>query len=242
MTDLSVPTGGCVAGGHQCEPGAEGQEYGWRAGLAYEIPEYKLRAQILYRSGTQYGADGTLIVPGALRRLCRSPLVDLAGDWHRPTAAKRRTQAARSGVAPDWLVFGSVKWTDWSVLQSLDCHSRQFRPIVDQYSGGTAGPSPVASFIPSTTAFAGQASLTWDRGVSTGWDLRNEIWTLAVGGRVQANVGGEFRGGVGLSYLQSARKRSTPTPSSPATSTAASTRRPTAALPSTFNAGYIVQW
>ena len=48
-----------------------GQEYGWRAGVAYEIPEIRLRAQLLYRSGTQYGATGTLTAPGALDRLSR---------------------------------------------------------------------------------------------------------------------------------------------------------------------------
>ena len=25
----------------------------------------------------------------------------------------------QSGVAPGWLVFGSVKWTDWSVTEQL---------------------------------------------------------------------------------------------------------------------------
>ena len=66
VTDLSVPTGGLLPPGTNSNLKLKGQEYGWRGGLAYEIPEYKLRAQIIYRSGTQYGADGTLTVPGAL--------------------------------------------------------------------------------------------------------------------------------------------------------------------------------
>ena len=65
----------------------------------------------------------------------------------------------------------------------------------------------MASFIPSTTTFAGQVSLTWDRGVSTGWDLRDDIWTLAARRPAcRAKVGGEFRGGIGLSYLASAEE------------------------------------
>ena len=34
--------------------------------------------------------------------------------------------SARSGVAQDWLVFASVKWTDWSVLQNSDRHHAAF--------------------------------------------------------------------------------------------------------------------
>ena len=72
MTDLSVPTNLARAAarlppllpaGTNAKLDLKGQEYGWRAGLAYEIPEYKLRAQIIYRSGTEYGATGTLTVP-----------------------------------------------------------------------------------------------------------------------------------------------------------------------------------
>ena len=132
---------------------------------------------------------------------CRSPLVTLpaTGVGQLPQSVEL---SARSGVAEDWLVFAAVKWTDWSVLQNLTV-TTPISTIVDQYEwrdGWTVTGGVVHSF---NDTFAGQASLTWDRGVSTGWDLRNDIWTLAVGGRVRAKVGGEFRGGIGLSYLQS---------------------------------------
>ncbi|MBZ9997922.1 outer membrane protein transport protein [Mesorhizobium sp. BH1-1-4] len=42
-----------------------GQDFGYRVGVAYEIPEIALRAQVMYRSGTSYGADGSLTVPTA---------------------------------------------------------------------------------------------------------------------------------------------------------------------------------
>lgn len=44
----------------------QGQKFGYRIGLAYEIPEIALRGQVLYRSDTSYGADGTLKVPTAV--------------------------------------------------------------------------------------------------------------------------------------------------------------------------------
>jgi long-chain fatty acid transport protein len=49
--------------------------------------------------------------------------------------------------------------------------------------------------------FAAAVNLTWDRGVSTGWDLRDEVWTLGIGGSAKDKIGGEFRGGIGFSYL-----------------------------------------
>ena len=115
----------------------DGQEYGWRAGLAYEIPEYKLRAQILYRSGTDYGATGTLTVPGAL---VGSPVPSVtlpaAGIGQLPQSVE---VSFRSGVAPAWLVFGSVKWTDWSVLQNLTVIIADLDRSSISISGATAG-------------------------------------------------------------------------------------------------------
>ena len=42
--------------------------------------------------------------------------------------------SARTGLpAGKWLVFGSVKWTDWSVLQDLTIVTPPLPPNVDQY-------------------------------------------------------------------------------------------------------------
>jgi long-chain fatty acid transport protein len=239
VTDLSVPTGGAFPAGTNANLELKGEEFGWRAGLAYEIPEYKLRAQILYRSGTQYGADGTLVVPGALAGL-PVPLVTLpaTGVGQLPQSVEL---SARSGVAEDWLVFAAVKWTDWSVLQSLTV-TTPISTIVDQYEwrdGWTVTGGVVHSF---NDTFAGQASLTWDRGVSTGWDLRNDIWTLAVGGRVRAKVGGEFRGGIGLSYLQSGEETQYANAIIPGNIHSGFNASTDSGFAATLSAGYIVQW
>jgi long-chain fatty acid transport protein len=47
-------------------------------------------------------------------------------------------------------------------------------------------------------------ALTWDQGVSTGYDLSTDTYTLAVGASLKDNIGGELRGGVAYSYLTSA--------------------------------------
>jgi long-chain fatty acid transport protein len=240
VTDLSVPTGGLLPAGTNANLELKGQEYGWRAGLAYEIPEYKLRAQIIYRSGTQYGATGTLTVPGALVGLPAVPSVTVPalGTGELPQSVEL---GARSGVAPDWLVFASVRWTDWSVLQSLTVVT-PISTINDQYQwrdGWTVTGGVVHSF---NETFAGQMSLTWDRGVSTGWDLRGDIWTLAVGGRVRAKVGGEFRGGIGLSYLASAEETQYANAIIPGNIHSGFNSSVDSGFAATLSAGYIVQW
>lgn len=66
INQYSIPGSG---GGEIVLPRAtldlHGQKFGYRVGLAYEIPEIALRGQVMYRSGTDYGADGTLNIPTA---------------------------------------------------------------------------------------------------------------------------------------------------------------------------------
>ncbi|MGG2475354.1 transporter, partial [Rhizobium sp. BR5] len=38
------------------------------------------------------------------------------GSVSMPDSIELKVQ---SGIAPDWLAFGSVKWTDWSQIQVI---------------------------------------------------------------------------------------------------------------------------
>ena len=191
-----------------------GQEYGFRAGLAYEIPEIALRAQLMYRSGTSYGAEGTLNAPAGILcartgdpTLCGLPAnfkvpVPSTGAGELPQSIELKLQ---SGIAPGWLAFGSVKWADWSVTESLDVASVSGIPISqDLYfwkDGWTVTGGVGHAF---NDQVSGVAALTWDSGVSSGFDLSSDTYTLSLGGSVKDTLGGELRGGVGLSYLTSA--------------------------------------
>jgi long-chain fatty acid transport protein len=147
----------------------------------------------------------------------------------------------RSGVAEDWLAFLNVKWTDWSVLETLLVTS----PVAttsDQYfwqDGWTVTGGVVHAF---SDMFAGQASLTWDRGVSTGWDLRSDIWTLALGGRLRAPVGGEFRFGAGFSYLDSVTETQYANAVIPGNLRSGFNSAADSGYAVTVSGGYIVQW
>jgi long-chain fatty acid transport protein len=180
-----------------------GQDTGYRLGVAYDIPDIAFRTQLLYRSGTSYGADGTLTVPGAiLMSPAATVALDAMGYGNLPQSVRWDIQ---SGIAPGWLAFASVKWTDWSVQEQLIVDSGV--PALnseDDYfwkDGWTITGGVGHAF---NDKVSGLASLTWDQGVGTGYDLSSDTWTVALGASMKDGIGGELRGGVGVSYLTSA--------------------------------------
>lgn len=199
----------------------EGAEMGYRFGVAYEIPEIALRAQLMYRSGTEYGADGTLTAPAAIlaRALRNGGVPDSQNPFLLlPPAAQIPVPAigigalpqivelkAQSGIAPGWLAFGSVRWTNWSVNKTLDVRSANggfaiSRDLFFWEDGWTITGGVGHAF---NDWVSGAVSLTWDQGVSTGWDIQADSWTLAGGVSAKDVIGGEIRAGLGISYLES---------------------------------------
>lgn len=176
------------------------EAYGWRAGVAYEIPEIALRAQLLYRSGSNHVATGNAAGGAA----------PAFGFGNLPQSVELKVQ---TGVAPGWLVFGSVKWTDWSVNQMLVLQSPVLAGPPFNLPGGLSGNQyfwrdgwTVTGGVGHafTDNISGALSLTWDRGVATGWDLSSDTWTLGAGASMKDQWGGELRLGAGLSYLTAA--------------------------------------
>lgn len=173
--------------------------FGYRLGVAYDIPEYAMRAQLMYRSKVKHDADD-----GSFEWLA-FPLgtQDAFGSGTLPQSLKLSLQ---TGVAPGWLVYGSVKWTDWSVLQTLDYSIGNplvpggYMPQQDVYNwkdGWTLQAGVAHKF---DEKFAGTLNLTWDSGVATGADIYSDTWTVAAGVSVKAGPG-ELRFGGAVSYL-----------------------------------------
>jgi long-chain fatty acid transport protein len=171
---------------------------GYRLGLAYDIPDYAMRAQLLYRSKIEHTVDGDF-TPDALAAVVGADPLNAYGAGALPQSVKLSLQ---SGVAPGWLVYGSVMWTDWSVLDSFDYTIDLLGPQKDIYNwkdGWTVQAGLGHSF---TDDIAGTVNLTWDKGVGTGADIQADTWTLGVG--ASANAGpGQFVLGAGVSYLTS---------------------------------------
>jgi long-chain fatty acid transport protein len=163
---------------------------GWRAGVAYEIPEIALRTQLMYRSGVNINATGLT-----------NGLLPSTGDAQFPQSVEFKAQ---TGIAPGWLAYGSVKWTNWSVTKQLNLHV----PAIGLNNGNqyfrrdgwtlTGGIGHKFNDQISGTVFA-----SWDRGVSTGWDLTGETYSLGTGLSMKDKMGGELRVGVAAVYLGS---------------------------------------
>jgi len=185
-----------------------GYEPGFRVGAAFSIEEIALRAQLLYRSSVSHSPGGTFsgYIPNpGFNPLAPSPtipqfalpsgLYDTSGVGTTPQSVELSVQ---SGVAPGTLVFGSVKWTDWSVVDTLDYTidpSGAALPSRNEYfwKDGWTVTAGVGRQI--TEMVAASASLTWDQGVSTTEDVLTDTWTLgggvAVSGeRASLQIGG----------------------------------------------------
>lgn len=167
---------------------------GYRLGLAYEIPEIALRVQGIYRSQVEHDLTGTFSITGL-------GVVNPAaiGSATMPQSFELKAQ---TGIAPSWLAFGSVKWTDWSVLQTLKYTTLPLSNNEKDFfyeDGWTVSGGIGHQF---TDALSGSVSLTWDKGVATTEDVNEDIFTLATGIALSGETGGQLRIGGAISYLQ----------------------------------------
>ena len=124
----------------------------------------------------------------------------------------------QSGIAPGWLAFGSIKWVDWSVLQTVS-----FCPTSIKRMGISAmhlqRRLPVTSldllYRDGWTVSGGighaqrpaqrRLSVAWDRGTATGMGTQTDTWTLSGGGAYTPNKNVELRLGGAVGVLTSGR-------------------------------------
>jgi long-chain fatty acid transport protein len=175
----------------------EDSGWGWRAGLAYEIPEYAMRASLVYNSRVKYdnltGTVDLTQVTAPFAPLNGAPygrITDVFGSAEAPDSLELKLQ---SGIAPDWLAFGSVKWTNWSVLQSVPFCPKSTKGLVACTSGGATELTSLDLLYQDgwtitggvghkfNEQWAGAVSLTWDRGTSQGYGAQTDSWTLGLG-------------------------------------------------------------
>jgi long-chain fatty acid transport protein len=173
---------------------------GYRAGVGYEIPEIALRGQLLYRSSVDVDATGSSSI---VANGFQFPFT-ATGAAEFPQSVELKLQ---SGVAEGWLAYANVKWTDWSVFETLNYVS----------ANGAGAPTPgslnffwrdgwtvnVGVAHRFNEQWAGTVNATWDRGVSTGYDISPTTWSLAAGGSFTPNENAEVRFGAQYTYIES---------------------------------------
>ncbi|KQV83615.1 OmpP1/FadL family transporter [Rhizobium sp. Root1220] len=186
--------------------------WGWRAGIAYEIPEYAMRASLVYNSRVKYDdltgtVDLTQVPVGAGAFSGR--VTDVYGSAEAPDSLELKLQ---SGIAPDWLAFGSVKWMNWSVLQSIPLCPTATKGLVActpnspakltsldlLYRDGWTVTGGVGHKF--NEQWTGAVSLTWDRGTSHGYGAQTDTWTLGTGAAYNPRENVEWRvaGAIGV--------------------------------------------
>jgi long-chain fatty acid transport protein len=160
----------------------EGDGWGWRAGVAYEIPEYAFRASLVYYSEVKLNdVSGTVDltqVPSAVSPL-GGLIIPVSGSTAMPDALELKLQ---SGIAQDWLAFGSVKWTDWSQLQTIPFYNAGGTQITSLDLGYRDGWTITGGIGHKfNDQWSGAVSVTWDRGTSGDYGAQSDTWLFTTG-------------------------------------------------------------
>ena len=161
---------------------------GWRAGAAFEYPEYAIRASVFYDSAIDLKMKGMLKTNLGLEPL----VLDATSDVTMPQGVEVRIQ---SGIAPGWLAFAGVKWVDWSVLKNITIPAPlgSYDPTLPDNASITAVRH--FNFTDGWTVTAGVghqltdtiqigSSLTWDQGIGTSY---SDTYSVGLGGSWQIN-------------------------------------------------------
>ena len=154
-----------------------GSGYGWRAGIAYELPKYAIRASLFYDHDIDIDASGTLDSSGLN--------LNATSNFAMPKGVEFRVQ---SGIAPGWLAFAGVKWVNWSSLSALTVDAN----LADTY---LLTSERVFNFSDGWTVTAGighqltdniqvGSSITWDQGIGGSY---SDTYQWGLGGAYKIN-------------------------------------------------------
>ncbi|MCQ0987440.1 outer membrane protein transport protein [Jiella marina] len=182
---------------------------GYRIGAAYEIPEYALRVQALYRSEVVHddvqGSGTVTLLNSFIPGLPTGTVLPVSSSLSEAVSPQYLEIKAQTGVAPGWLVLASFRWTDWStnnasvntISSPLIGTSSSYVPYHWQ-DGYTASLGVGHAF---NDQISGALSVGYDRGVSTGADTTyTDLYTLAGGLSFKANEWSDLRVGGLVGY------------------------------------------
>ncbi|NDW06568.1 long-chain fatty acid transporter [Jiella sp. 40Bstr34] len=184
-----------------------GYKAGFRIGAAYEIPEYALRIQAMYRSEVKHDditGDGTVTFLNA-------PITPITVEsaLSEATSPQFVDIKAQTGIAPGWLLLGSFRWTDWSTNEvsvssisnpNFGISSSSYAPY-HWRDGYTAQIGVGHAFNDQISA---AVAVGYDSGVSTGAETTyTDLYTLSGGVSFKANKMAELRFGGLVGYWTS---------------------------------------
>ena len=134
---------------------------GYVAGIAFEKPEIALRVSLTYSSEVSHSNDVTeTFLNGAVTTPAST------AEFETPQSVNL---AFQTGIAEDTLLFGSVRWVDWS----------DFELSPDQYIGAVG--QPILSYVEDTVTYR----------IGIGRRL-NDTWSVAASIGYEKNTGNLF--------------------------------------------------
>lgn len=155
------------------------RDTGFLMGVAYEKPEIAMRVALTYFSETTHDMDATLMVPMPLSTVTSVKL---------PKAVNLDFQ---TGIAANTLLFGQVRWVDWTALNLVG-----------------PGGQPLLSYSSDTLSYTlgvgRKFNDTWSGAVTVGYEEKQ-------GGIASdfAPTDGNFSVGLGASYTEGNMKITT---------------------------------
>jgi long-chain fatty acid transport protein len=182
----------------------------WRAGASYEIPDYKFRISVIYSARYVYDelagtvdTTGFAVGPTGPSRGAFLGVFPATASTEVPQAVDLKFQSGiREGLPV--LLFGSVRWQDWSKLQTIPINgvinpltgaistTTSFDPLFRDGWTVTAGIGRL--FLEDERLF-GSLWLNWDRGTSTTSGYFSDRWSVGALARysterVEFSIGG----------------------------------------------------
>ncbi|MGA9409652.1 MAG: outer membrane protein transport protein [Roseobacter sp.] len=132
---------------------------GYVAGVAFERPDIALRVSLTYSSEISHENDVTEAYNTPFGR----QTVESTAEFETPQSINL---AAQTGIAADTLLFGSVRWVDWS---DFDLSPQQYTDATNPFTGGPliAG-QPLLSYVDDVTTYT----------IGMGRRL-NDTWSIA---------------------------------------------------------------
>ena len=175
-----------------------GPGFGYRVGASFEMPDYLVRAQVFYDSEIKTSLSGT-----------QSNLlgtVPITTGMDLPQSVTARLQAP---INETTLLWGGVRWEDWSSIQSLQILGTNLgspAPVTINtfWSDGWKVEFGGAKKINSDLTLS--STLTWNKGIGGGY---TDTWTGGFGGQYDLDENWRVSAGVNLSYLTSSSEIST---------------------------------
>jgi len=173
-----------------------GQKLGYVLGAAYEMPEIAMRVALTYNSAITHTLSGT---NGLLRPQIAAPT---SFDSTIPQSVMLEAQ---SGIAANTLLFGSVRWVDWSEFDIIPPDlinpiTSQVLPLVDYEHDTTTYTLGLGRRLNEN--WSGAVSLVHEKEVGNATDLSPVDGRTGIGlGVTWENERFEVTGGVQYSRL-----------------------------------------